>query len=394
MSIKSKVTAHPYLSVFIALIILTVCLGGVKGFQIYSAIKNGNFGPPVETVSTIIAKGEEWNEEITSVGNIFASQGAVISPQEDGPVTFIRTGPSATVKKGEPLITLDTATEEAELKSAEALAENAKQNLNRLQSLRDKNAVSVSELDLARADAHSKAAQVDVIKAHIDRKQIKAPFDGKVGVPLVSVGQYVNVGQNLISLFNDSMLSVDFYLPQNRKSEVYNGKEVRVVSSYDETKVITAKIVFIDPNIDGVTRNFLVRAEFDNQTQLFSPGMFVKTVLTLDRKIKVVPVPASSLAFAPYGDSVYVIDRNPPEAAPGAPAAAPAKPGMPVPFTAKQQIVTIGLTRGGVVGILTGLADGQEIVSAGVFKLHQGSQVTVNNDFKAPLPATKDLPNT
>jgi membrane fusion protein (multidrug efflux system) len=283
------------------------------------------------------------------------------------------------VKAGDVLVRQDTTVEEAGLRSAEAAVHLAKVNLARTSELLAKATVSQAQYDLDEATYEQAVAAADNFRATIAKKTIKAPFSGQLGIRLINLGQNLKAGDSIVSLQALNPIFVDFYLPQQELAQLKTGLSVRVSGDSMAGKSVEGKLTAISPDVDSSTRNVRVQATVDNDGGILHPGMFVDVAVELPVTDKVLPIPATAVLYAPYGDSVYVVETTS-DADTGA-----------KKLTVRQQIVRLGIQRGDFVAVLSGLKEGDTVVTSGVFKLRPGTSVTVNNsvapDSKlAPAP--------
>lgn len=367
-----------------AMIVLcaALVLGGIKALQIRAMVAAGkNASYPPEAVTTAVATEEQWSESLSAVGSITAEQGVVVAPEIAGTVVEIAFESGATVKAGDLLVRLDTTTEAAQLRAAEAQAELARLNAERSRKLRGENAVSQSELDAAEASLKQAQANADAIRAAIDKKTIRAPFSGQLGIRLVNLGEQVAVGHGLVSLQSLTPAFADFSLPQQELEKISPGLAVRIVSDTYPGKVFEGQIAAINPDLDAATRSVRVRALMPNADRLLRPGMFVRVETALPGNATVVAVPASAVISAPYGDSVFVVEPQ------------TQKDGKSM-LVAVQKFIKPGRAQGDFVSVASGLNKGDKVVSAGAFKLHSGTPVT-ESKLSAPTPSrTPTPPNT
>jgi membrane fusion protein, multidrug efflux system len=359
-------------------IVLLIAAGlvGIKALQIRKLAEMGkSFAQPPESVASATVKEEKWQGSLTAIGSIMAIQGVTITPEIAGTVTEISFESGAIVAKGELLARLDTSSEAAQLRAVDAQLDLAKINLNREQNLRKENMVSQSDLDSAEATMKQTQANADAIRAVIDKKTIRAPFAGQLGIRQINLGQYVDAGKPIVWLQTVSPVFADFTLPQQELARLTNGMATRLrVDAYPD-KVFEGILTAINPGLDQITRSVGLRATFDNPNQLLHPGMFARVQVLLPESKDVLVVPATSVLRAPSGDSVYIIE----------PAGEDGKGG----FKVRQQLVRLGADRGDYVSVETGLKAGERIVSAGQFKLRTGMAV-VEQD--AVVPKTAEAP--
>ncbi len=370
---------------FIVGIIMVVIVAGglaaVKTMQIRNMIAFGaSFTPPPETVATAIAHAEAWQDVLPAVGSVTPAQGVIIAPEIGGTVTEIAFESGATVNKGDLLVKLDTSSEDAQLRAAEAQVQLAKLNLDRTQKLRADNTVSQAELDQANATLTQSQANADGIRATIGKKTIRAPFAGRLGIRLVNLGEQLDVGKGIVSLQSPSPLYVDFSLPQQDLAQLQTGLKVRAVcDSYADTNFL-GELAVISPELDTVTRNVRVRAQFENADGLLRAGMFVRVKVELPGEKSVLVIPATAVLSAHSGDSVFVLE----------PQVVAGKTNLIV----QQKIIRTAQTRGDFISVEDGLKPGERVVTAGIFKLRSGMSVRENNSVVPENSLTPTPPNT
>jgi membrane fusion protein, multidrug efflux system len=352
------------------LVLMTVFIAGlgflkVRQFQAMA----GEFAamqPPPEAVTTIVTERDDWPAVLSAIGTVAAVQGVTVSADLPGIVERIEFDSGRTVQRGDVLVQLDTKQEQAQLAGAEAQLQLARVNFERMQGLVEQDAVSRAEFDAAAA-AHKQAeARIREIRATIERKTIRAPFSGVLGIRQVNLGQYLTGGDPVVPLQSLHPVYVNFGVPQQDALEMRAGRKVRItVGELGDTE-FTGRITAVDSVVDETTRNVQVQATLANPRGLLRPGMFVQTQVTLGASRTVVALPASAINYAPYGDSVFVVaDMKNPQ-------------GQPYRGV-RQQVVKLGAARGDQIAVLSGLKGGEEVVTSGVFKLRNGAAVQVNN---------------
>jgi len=365
--------------IILAVVVVVLVIAGlaaVKVMQIGTLIAFGkSFTPPPETVSTAVAKEDKWQETIQAVGSISAVQGVKLTAEIPGTVMEIKFESGAVVTKGDLLISLDTSTEEAQLRALEAQVEWAHTNLARFKSLRTENTVSQSEFDQAETDLKQKQANADAVRAAIAKKVIRAPFDGKLGIRQVNVGEYLEAGKLIVSLQSLAPLYADFSLPQQDLARLKTGLNVRVTTDTYPTKQFLGALTAINPDLDVATRSVRLQATCANEEQLLRPGMFARIEVLLPDEHPVLSIPATAVLSAPYGDSVYIVESS-----------TNATGGL----TVRQQFIRVGRAKGDFVSVDTGLKPGDRVVTSGIFKLRNGMQVVENNDL---VPTSEKKPN-
>jgi membrane fusion protein (multidrug efflux system) len=361
-------------------LLLAICVFvfGTKFLQIGKMMSMPRTMPPT-TVTSASVKEEDWAPRLTAVGSVSAVQGAVVSTELAGVVSEINFENGAEAKKGEVLMKLDASQEEALLRSAEADAQLAKTDLERARDLAMKKVVSGAEFDSAQSKFTRMNAVVDQMRSNIAKKSIIAPFDGQLGIRQVNVGQMINAGQQVVALTALDPVYVDFALPEQYLSKLAKDLEVTVRADAFPGRQFKGKLTAINSMVDPVTRNIPLQATLENPDRALHPGMFAKVEVALAETKKTIVIPGSAVSYAPYGDSVFVIEKH------------------KDPKTGKdseairQQFVRVGEARGDFVAVTQGLKAGQTVVSTGVFKLRNGMAVTVNNDL-APKPELNPKP--
>src|ERR1700674_513848 len=368
----SKGSRGPIFFALLGLGLIVLIIGGVKALQIRKMM--GSKPPmPVETVSSAVVKEVNWAPILSSVGSISPVQGATVSTDLGGTVAEIGFENGALAKKGDVLVRLDTSAEEAQLRSAHSDAQLAKADVARARDLAARKVGSKAELDAAEANAAQKIAQADNMRAMIAKKEIRAPFDGQLGIRQVNIGQMIIAGQQVVQIQALDSVYVDFALPQQRITQLKPGLEVHLTTDAIAERQFNGKLTAINPAIDVVTRNVILQATLENKDHALRPGMFAKIEVILPEEHSTLVVPGSAVSYAPYGDSVFVIEKKKDE-----------KTGQETK-TIRQQFVRIGEARGDFVSVTTGLKAGQIIVGPGVFKLRNGMAVTINNDLAPKL---------
>ncbi len=376
---SSKRNGRKLLLTAAALLVILALLGGIKALQIRKMMTTPFIMPP-DTVTTAQASEETWAPSLTAVGSLAPVEGTTLSNELPGTVIKIAFASGAHVKKGDLLVQLDTSAEEAQLASAEASAEWARVSLKRAQELRAQNANSQSDLDSADAQAKQAEANVVNIRATIAKKTITAPFDGRIGIRSINLGQYLPAGTPIVSLDSLDPIYVDFTLPQQQLASLAPGLPVHVTTDALPGKTVEGKITAIDPQVDYATRNIQVQAMLANPDEKLRPGMFTNVAVELPASNKVLVIPATAVLNAPYGDSVFVVEES------------------KDPQTGKtnkiihQQFVQLGVTRGDFVAVNSGLKAGDTVVSSGVFKLRNNEPVVIDNRL-APVAQLAPRPN-
>jgi membrane fusion protein (multidrug efflux system) len=363
----------------VGVVAIFLVIAGIKVLQIFSMIQAGKaMTPPPTTVTSAMVKQANWQPILTAVGSVSPVQGAMISAEIPGTVAQIGFKSGQPVKKGELLLSLDASSEIAQLRSAQAEAELAKADAERAQDLSDRKVISKAELDAAKSKYAQKQAMTENMQAVIDKKEIHAPFDGVAGVRTVNPGQTVAAGDPLVSLQALSQVFVDFSLPQHDLPKLSLGLPVEVTTDAIPGRTFEGKLTAINSSIDAATRSISLQATLDNSDHALRAGMFARVNVLLPEKNTVLFIPTTAVAYAPYGNSVYLIERKHDD-----------KSGKDQ-LTLRQQFIRTGDTRGDFISVQEGLKEGQEVVSTGVFKLRNNMNVVVDNKL---APEAKIAPN-
>lgn len=349
-------------------------IGGFKYFQIKAAMSQ-SWAPPPEAVTTVVARQEAWSTTLDAIGSVTAVQGVTVSADLPGIVEHISFDSGRAVSKGDLLVRLDTKQERAQLAAAEAQRELARLALQRNQGMVASGVVPQASLDQAQAEFKSADARAGEIRATIERKTIRAPFSGVLGIRQVNVGQYVAGGAPIVSLQALRPVYVNLTVPQQEMGRLLRGTAIEVTSDALGAPEV-GKVAALDAVIDETTRNVRVQAVFDNKSGRLRPGMYVDAHLARGTPSQVVVVPASAISYAPFGDSVYVVEQM------------KGQDGKSYKGV-RQQFVKLAGSRGDQVAVATGLKPGEEVVTSGAFKLRPGAAVIVNNKV---LPSNSSAP--
>jgi len=358
----------------LGLIAIIAGLAFVKFDQIVSMIEAGeSMSPPATAITAVDVQAVTWETSLQTIGTLEAAQGVVITADLPGRVTALFFDGGERVKNGDLLVEQDVSTESAQLSAAESDLVLAQNNLDRVARLFRSKVVSRSELDAARSQATLAEAQVDNITSSLDKKQISAPFDGRLGLRLVDIGQDLSQGVPIVSLQAFDPMRVNFSLPQKALATVSSGLDVRVTTSAVPNTVFTGKITAIDTEINTSTRTVRAQATLDTQADKddssnaglpdLLPGMFANVEVVLPSKRELLMIPLTAVNFATYGDSVFILEENDQSQ-----------------LIARQQFVQLGERRGDFVEVNKGLEASQTIANDGVFKLRQGAPVVINDE--------------
>jgi membrane fusion protein, multidrug efflux system len=366
-------------------------LGLVKFRQIQDAMgQAASFQPPPEAITTVIAREEKWPETLSAIGTVAAVQGVTVSADLPGIVTHIAFESGAAVNEGDLLVQLDTkqelaqlAQQQARLEAVEAAGELARLNFERMRGLVNEGAITRAEYDQAVAqqkqtiaEQSQTEAQIEEIRASIARKTIRAPFSGALGLRQVNLGQYLSSGNPIVPLQSLDPVYVNFGLPQQDAGQVRVGQTVRITMENLDGAAFTGRVTAINSVVDEATRNVQIQATLANTKEKLRAGMFVQAQVLLGANQAAVTLPASAISYAPYGDSVFIVENL-------------KDPNGREYLGVRQQFVKLGPARGDQIAVLSGITPKEEIVTSGVFKLRNGSAVFVNNKVQ---PENKPAP--
>ena len=362
---KSK--RRQWIVVSVGLLLVVGVLVGVKAGQIVGMVRaSESFVPPPETVTSARVEAAEWESSRAAIGTLVAVRGVVLGAELPGTVREVAFESGSSVRRGQVLVRLDTSAEEAQLAAAVADAALARVTLQRAERLRLNEANAQADLDAAAARAKQADATVANLRATIAKKTLRAPFDGRVAIRQVEVGQVVSPGTPVASLQSVSPIHADFWLPQQALAELAPGQRTRLhVDTFGDAEW-EGEITTVNPEVDPSTRNVRVRATFENRDGRLRPGMFANVEVLSSEKRGVLVIPATAVIFAPYGDSVFAIEQRKDGAGKAS-------------AVVRQRFVRTGERKGDLVAVVSGLEAGETVVSSGAFKLRNGTAVAVNN---------------
>lgn len=360
---------------------ILLVLAGIKAAQIKSMIKaSKSFAIPPEAVTAAKVEPAEWQASRSAPATLVAVRAVTVASEIAGTVRELGFDSGAYVRRGDMMVKLDTSTEEAQLSAALADAELARSTLGRARALRSSGINTPADLDAAEARAKSASAAAASLQATIAKKTIRAPFDGRVSIRQVELGQVLSVGTAIASLVSITPIFADFYLPQQALADLRPGIQARLQTDVFPGAVWDGVLSTINSEVDITTRNVRVRATFPNSDGRLRPGMYATVEVLSPDKRKVLVIPATAVIYAPYGDSVFTIEEK--------------KKGNQAGLFARQKFVRVGEHRGDLVSVSSGLNAGETVVSSGAFKLRNGSAVVVRNDLApsaeiAPKPTDR-----
>ncbi len=377
-----KQLAHMPKKLVITLIGLAVLIGVpviIKMTQ-FKAMGSAQMHMPPQTVTADTVSKQRWPNTVSATGSLVAVQGVDVSAELGGKIVEIAFESGGRVKAGDLLVRLDTSAEQAQLRSAEAAAKLARINLDRNRNLRKNKTVSQSDLDTAEANYKQTTAQVDNVRAAIAKKTLRAPFAGQLGIRLVNLGQIVEQGTAVVTLQTIDPIYVDFSLPQQRFSVLNPDAKVSLTTDAAPGEEFPGKITAVNPEVDDITRSVRVRATLENRGEKLRPGMFANVEVMLPSAQDVLAIPATAVLYAPYGDTVFVIDEVKDESG-------------KAQQVLRQQIVRLGETMGDFVAVTNGLKEGETVVTSGVFKLRPKMAVVINNTLAPDAKLSPNPPN-
>ena len=362
---------------FCVLLLIAGALGGIKFLQINRMIAQGKaFIPPPATVTATPVMSSEWEQRLTAVGSLEAVQGVTVTAELSGKIQQIVFEPGAHVEAGALLVQQDISSEKAQLRADEATLALKKANHDRAKELLADNVVTQAAYDQALAEYKQALAAIDNIRSIIDKKTIRAPFAGRLGIRLVNLGQNLEGGEPIVSLQAMDPIFVNFLLPQNQLAQIQPGLTVRIRTDALPGQEIQGRVTAINPQVEEATRNIRIQATVDNHQERLRPGMFVDVDVILPEREDVRMIPTTAVLYAPYSDSVFVLEKK------------AAGDGQPESQILRQQFVRLGAQRGDYVAVLSGVEEGDQIVSTGVFKYRNGQRVVIDNTLAPEFSLT------
>lgn len=357
-------------------LIAFLLLGGVVALIV--VIKGKQFSAPAafelppETVTSAVAKTFEWDQRQRAVGTLRAEQGVVLTAETSGVVERILFQSGQEVEEGTLLLELDASLEHAQREAVQAQLELAEISANRIRTLVKQQATSLSELDAAEATLKQARAELGVIEARIADKQLLAPFTGRLGIRRINQGEFLERGQAIVTLEATTPMQVEFTVPQQQVGTIGVGDRLELSVSGESDFRAEGRITAIDPRVDPATRSLQVEGQFENREGIFRAGMFVEVEILAEEPREVIAIPASAVLYQPYGNLIYVIEG---EAGEG-------------PRMISQRFVRTGERRGDFIEVVSGISPGDEVVSAGAFKLSPDRTVVVDNSQALELSLT------
>jgi membrane fusion protein (multidrug efflux system) len=368
----------------IMLIAVAVVFGGIFGFQAFKAMMIKKFmssmAQPPQTVSALKASNSEWQPNIESVGSLRAVRGADLSLEVSGVVDTISFNSGDDVNEGTLLLKLRSDDDQAKLDSLKATSDLNQITYDRDQKQFKLQAVSQATIDTDAANLKNAQAQVAQQQAILDKKTLKAPFTGHLGIRAVDLGQYLAAGTVIVTLQALDPIFVDFFVPQQAIDQLKLGQTVTVKIDAFKGQTFPGEVSAINPKVDASTRNVQVRATLKNPDHKLIPGMYATIDISTGAPQNYVTLPQTAITYNPYGNTVYIVDEKGKDAG--------GKPQL----VARQNFVTTGATRGDQVAILKGVNEGEMVVTSGQIKLHNGSTVLIDNSVQPTADASPNVP--
>jgi membrane fusion protein (multidrug efflux system) len=370
-------------AMIIMLLGMILLLGGIFGYQVYRMLMMkkvfSQMPIPPQTVSAMKAAYQTWQPNMQAAGSLRAVNGVDVTTEVAGLVHTIPFKPGADVKAGDVLVELNSDADVAQLHALQATANLAETTYKRDKAQYAIKAISKAVLDADEADLKNKQAQVEQQQAMLEKKTIRAPFDGRLGVSAVNIGQYVNPGDKIVTLQSLSPIYVDFYLPQQALVHLAKGQSVTLTTDAYPDRTFTGEITTIDPKVDIATRNIQIEAVLSNDDNTLLPGMFGTVETQINEPQQYITVPQTAVSFNPYGEVAFVIHESDKDKD------VEGKPKL----TVTQTFIKTGEKRGDQVAVLQGLNEGDSVVTSGQLKLKNGTEVTINNTV---MPADEANP--
>ncbi len=364
--------------IIILLVVLALVVAAFIGWKIHAMHVGmqqmaAGFAPP--SVSTVKAVYEDWQPQLQAVGSLRAVNGANLSSEVAGIVEDIKFESGSDVEAGAVLVQLRAEDDIAKLASLQAAAKLAQINFDRDTKQLKAQAISQAAVDADAAMLDSDKAQVNEQQAVVDKKTIRAPFSGHLGIRQVDIGQYLNPGTAIVALQQLDPIYADFTLPEQALSQLALGQKMTLKSDAQAGQDFTGKITAINSIVDEATRNISIRAALDNPDHKLLPGMFANVIVDVAQPVKHLTLPQTAVVYNTYGNTVYIVQKSDEEGKP--------------PLTVQQSVIVTGETRGDQVTVLSGIKEGDQIVTSGQVKLHSGMPVSINNDVQ---PANEPNP--
>ncbi|MDY0391184.1 MAG: efflux RND transporter periplasmic adaptor subunit [Desulfobulbus oligotrophicus] len=364
----------PILLTILGVTLIVGVLAGIKALQIGTLIKQGKAVQiPPEVVTTTQVESQSWESLVTATGTLEAVQGVTVAAELTGKITDIAFEPGVLIKAGDLLVQQDIAAETAQLRSAEAAVALARVTFERTRKMLATKTVAEANYDNAEAQLKQALAQADIIRATIDKKTIRAPFSGRLGIRQVNIGQIIQENTPIVSLQALDPIFVNFLVPQQQLRQMQVGYTVRITSdALPNGWSVSGTITAVNPEVETSNRNIRVQATVTNPEDRLRPGMFVNVAVIQPEPEPVLAIPATAVLYAPYSDSVFIVEEDT----------------TPAHQVVRHQFVRLGEQRGDFIAVVSGLDPRQTVVSTGVFKLRNGQAVVIDNSLAPEFKLT------
>jgi len=348
--------------------------GSIFGYKAWSGYMMGKQmaarGMPAQTVSTIQAGYQPWQPELAAVGSLRAVRGTDLSPEVPGIVARIHFQQGEEVQAGTLLLELDASSDTARLNALKAAADLARITYRRDKAQYKARAISRQTVDTDEANLKQTLANVAEQQALVNKKSIRAPFSGRLGIRQVDIGQYLKAGDKIVTLQALNPIYLDFFLPQQALNTVKVGQMIKATTNTWPNQTFSGRISVINPQVETSTRNVSIRTTLKNPEHKLLPGMYATVAIDSGPVQRYITLPQTAITYNPYGNMVYAVEKKGVD-----------KKGRPQ-LAARAVFVTTGAARGDQVAILKGVREGDTIITAGQLKLHNGSPVVINNAIK------------
>ncbi|WHI50712.1 efflux RND transporter periplasmic adaptor subunit [Microbulbifer sp. MLAF003] len=346
--------------------------GGIFAYKFFGRYMMNQFldtmSLPVATVTSATAQIQNWREDLSGVGTVRAVNGVEVTTEAEGVVSAIHFKSGQFVHGGDLLVEIFAEPEKAQLQVLDAELRLARRNYVRIKTLTKRGVTTEADLDSAQSTLDQVIANIQVQRARVDQRRVVAPFSGVLGIRRIDLGENVSPGEAVVSLQQLNPIFVDFSLPEQKYSMVKAGLPIYLTTDAFPGNTYRGKITAVDPRVDNASRNFLIQATLDNPRKHLRPGMFAQVSVEIDASRRVLAVPRTSLVFAPYGVSVFVLEKDDASGE----------------LIANKRFVKTGEERGDMVEIVQGLQEGDIIASSGLLKLRNGKRANINNENKPP----------
>ncbi|WP_245556641.1 efflux RND transporter periplasmic adaptor subunit [Microbulbifer sp. VTAC004] len=346
--------------------------GGIFAYKFFGRYMMNQFldtmSLPVATVTSATAQIQNWREDLSGVGTVRAVNGVEVTTEAEGVVSAIHFKSGQFVHGGDLLVEIFAEPEKAQLQVLDAELRLARRNYVRIKTLTKRGVTTEADLDSAQSTLDQVIANIQVQRARVDQRRVVAPFSGVLGIRRIDLGENVSPGEAVVSLQQLNPIFVDFSLPEQKYSMVKAGLPIYLTTDAFPGNTYRGKITAVDPRVDNASRNFLIQATLDNPKKHLRPGMFAQVSVEIDASRRVLAVPRTSLVFAPYGVSVFVLEKDDASGE----------------LIANKRFVKTGEERGDMVEIVQGLQEGDIIASSGLLKLRNGKRANINNENKPP----------